>query len=332
MSALILWVGGGLALLILVVGVVVTVTGERSLVDERVENYLQQTQQPLEFGSSEDDGEKKAATPLTDLINSLVTGSSFGERIARMLARADLKLKPGEFIALTFISTVVTAFVSYTFGGGRDAGVLGWLFGIIGLGVGAYLPRLFVARQQGQRLKRFNDQLPDMLNLMVNGLRAGFSTMQAMEAVSKELPPPISDEFRRVVQEMQLGVPMERALDNLMRRIPSDDVDLVVTAVNVQREVGGNLSEILDTISYTIRERIRIKGEIKTLTAQVVYSGRFLSLLPIILSFILWALNRNYMMQFFLEPKLCGIGLLVLAGIMIVIGYTVMAKIADIEV
>jgi tight adherence protein B len=88
-----------------------------------------------------------------------------------------------------------------------------------------------------------------MLNLMVNGLRAGYSTMQAMEAISKELPAPISDEFRRVVQEMQLGVPMETALDNLLRRIPSDDLDFVITAINVQREVGGNLSEILDSIS-----------------------------------------------------------------------------------
>ena len=102
---------------------------------------------------------------------------------------------------------------------------------------------------QAKRLLKFDDQLPDMLNLMVNGLRAGYSTMQAMEAVSKELPPPICDEFRRVVQEMQLGVSMEKALDNLLRRIPSDDLDLVITAINVQREVGGNLAEILDTIS-----------------------------------------------------------------------------------
>jgi tight adherence protein B len=171
-----------------------------------------------------------------------------------------------------------------------------------------------------------------MLNLMVNGLRAGFSTMQALEAVSKELPPPINTEFRRVVQEMQLGIPMEKALDNLLRRIPSDDLDLVITAVNVQREVGGNLAEILETISHTIRERIRIKGEIKAITAQVVYSGRFLSMLPLILSGILWTINRNYMMQFFLEPKLCGIGMLVCGGIMIIIGYYIMNRIADIEI
>ncbi len=154
------------------------------------------------------------------------------------------------------------------------------------------LPRFYVRRQQGQRLIRFNNQLADMLNLMVNGLRAGYSSMQAMEAVSREMPPPISDEFRRVVQELQLGLSMERALDNLLRRIPSDDLDLVVAAMNVQREVGGNLAEILDTISHTIRERVRIKGEIRVLTSQVMYSGRFLAMMPVLISLALFAAEQ----------------------------------------
>ena len=113
-------------------------------------------------------------------------------------------------------------------------------------------------------------------------IRAGYSNLQAMEAISRELPAPISDEFHRVVQEIQLGVQTEKALDNLCRRIPSEDLDLVVTAMNVQREVGGNLAEILDTISHTIRERVRIKGEIRVLTSQVMYSGKFLSLMPVV--------------------------------------------------
>jgi len=172
-----------------------------------------------------------------------------------------------------------------------------------------------------------------MLNLMVNGLRAGFSTMQAMEAISRELPPPISDEFRRVVQEMQLGITMEKSLDNLLRRIPSDDLDLTITAMNVQREVGGNLAEILDTISYTIRERVRIKGEIRVLTAQVMYSGRFLSLLPIIVIGVLYLLNREYMMEFFKPENVpCGYITLGLGGLLIVIGYFVMNKLGEIEV
>jgi len=171
-----------------------------------------------------------------------------------------------------------------------------------------------------------------MLNLMVNGLRAGYSTVQAMEAVSKELPPPISTEFHRLVQEMQIGIPMEQALDNLFRRIHSEDLDLIIAAINVQREVGGNLAEILDTISYTIRERVRIKGEIRVLTSQVVYSGRFLAMLPFILGAILWFINRPYMMLFFEDPKICGIIMIGAILLMISAGYFAMTRVANIEV
>jgi tight adherence protein B len=204
---------------------------------------------------------------------------------------------------------------------------------MLGVFFGLTLPRLYIKQQQGKRLQRFNDQLADMLNLMVNGLRAGYSTMQAMEAVSRELPAPISDEFRRVVQEMTLGLSMESALANILRRIPSDDLDLVVTAINVQREVGGNLAEILDTISHTIRERVRIKGEIRVLTSQVMYSGRFLSMMPILISLALWVLNRPYMMEFFNpETRVVGLIMLSIGVLMISSGYFVMTRIGKIEV
>lgn len=157
--------------------------------------------------------------------------------------------------------------------------------------------------------------------------------MQAMEAISKELPPPISDEFKRVVQEIQIGLPMERSMENLYRRIPSEDLDLTITAMNVQREVGGNLAEILDTISYTIRERVRIKGEIRVLTSQVVYSSRFLSSMPFLIAGALWFMNRPYMMMFFQpESRMIGIPVLALGGFMILGGYLVMGKIANIEI
>jgi tight adherence protein B len=126
---------------------------------------------------------------------------------------------------------------------------------------------------------------------------------------------------------------MERSLDNLLRRIPSEDVDFVITAINVQREVGGNLAEILDVISYTIRERIRIKGEIRVLTSQVMYSGKLLSLMPIALMIVLWFINRDYMMEFFTpENLICGVGALITAAFLIGIGYFVMTRIANIEV
>jgi len=208
---------------------------------------------------------------------------------------------------------------------------------VIGAVVGFFIPRFYVRRRQTQRLYRFNDQLSDMLNLMVNGLRAGYSTTQAMEAVSRELPSPISDEFRRLVQEMQIGIAMEKALDNLLRRIPSDDLDFVITAINVQREVGGNLSEILDTISFTIRERVRIKGEIRVLTASVRTSGTVLSLIPVFLSVALWFVSPEYIGSFFddsagLPQPLCGIAAVAAIAGMNASGYFIMMKIADIEV
>jgi tight adherence protein B len=172
-----------------------------------------------------------------------------------------------------------------------------------------------------------------MLNLMVNGLRAGYSTLQAMEAVSRELPPPICDEFRRVVQEMQLGLTMEDALDHILRRIRSDDLDLVVTAINVQREVGGNLAEILDVISYTIRERVRIKGEINSLTAQGRATAWVISAMPIALMGILFLVNRTYMMTFFNpETRSCGIPMLVCGGVLIGSGFYIVQRMVKIDI
>jgi tight adherence protein B len=316
---LILIFGGLVAVILLIVGVVVTSRSERSFVDERLGQYVDEE---LIDGMSADES---STAPITDWLNVQVERSKYGSGIATTLAQADLKLKPAEYIAAMLLAAVGVGFIAWYFGGKEI------LSGAIGVVVGLFLPRIYVGRQKSQRLNRFNDQLQDMLNLVVNGLRAGFSTVQAMEAVSKELPPPISTEFRRVVQEMGLGLTMEMALDNQLRRIPSEDLDLIVVAINVQREVGGNLAEILDTISYTIRERVRIKGEIRVLTSQVIYSGRFIALLPIILSVILWFINRSYMMTFF-DNLLCGIAMLTCAGLLVSVGYFIMTRIANIEV
>lgn len=316
-------IGAGLAFLLLIIGIVTSLTSDRSLVDQRLGRYVDQ-------GQAAEAPRQRNAAPVTEWLNSQVSGSSFGDNLARELARADLKLKAGEYIAVSAIISAGVGFVIW-FLTGRSI-----VFGIVGAVVGTFLPRIYLRSQQSRRLIRFNEQLSDMLNLMVNGLRAGYSTMQAMESVSKELPAPICDEFRRVVQEMQLGVTMQTALDNLLRRIPSEDLDLVITAINVQREVGGNLAEILDTISYTIRERVRIKGEIRVLTTQVMYSGRVLSLMPVFVMGILFLLNRPYMMEFFNAanntPLPCGYIALVCSGLLIIIGYFVMNKIGDIEI
>ena len=324
MTTTILIVGGVLAVIMLIVGIFVSMGSERSLVEERLGQYTED-EFDRQIAEAED-----GSSALTDWVNVQVEKSSWGEGIAKNLAQADIKLKPAEYVALMVILIVLLGGVAWLVGG---EGIQRWVSAAIGGVIGLILPRIYVNRQKGKRLQKFDEQLPDMLNLMVNGLRAGFSTVQAMEAVSKELPAPISTEFRRLVQEMQIGIPMEQALDNLYRRIPSDDLDLIIAAINVQREVGGNLAEILDTISHTIRERVRIKGEIRVLTSQVMYSGRFLAVLPFILGGILWFLNRPYMMMFFNpETRLCGGIMVGLILILIASGYFAMNKVGDIEV
>ncbi len=322
--------GGALALVLLVIGLVITATEERSLVDERLE-YLEEEGVPV----------IPRKQILGEWVGKQATKYTWGQSLTRSLARADIKMKVGEFILLTLVLTVLGALVGWFLAGGTRTGAEGVTVSrlasipgvLIGGLVGFFAPILYMKRQQGRRLVRFDNQLADMLSLMVNGLRAGYSTMQAMEAVSRELPPPISDEFRRVVQEMQLGIPMDTSLENLVRRIPSKDLDLVVTAINVQREVGGNLAEILDTISHTIRERVRVKGEIRVLTSQVMMSGRVLAILPVAVIVIMYFMNRGYMMRFFNPTtRMYGIPALIAGAFMIIIGYFVMQKIASIEV
>jgi tight adherence protein B len=196
--------------------------------------------------------------------------------------------------------------------------------------LGYFVPRLYLGFAKRQRLNRFNGQLGDTINLLVNGLRSGYSMLQAMETVAKELPPPISEEFARVVQEVGLGLSAEQALNNMLRRIQSDDLDLMITAINVQHEVGGNLAEILDIISFTIRERVRIKGEIRTLTAQGMLSGYVISFLPIGLGLIMFLMNREYMLRMF--STTCGWIMVGVAVFGIVTGFIAIQKIVRIEV
>jgi len=319
---IVLIAGGILAIVLLVVGLIISVQEERSQDVNRIDRYLQNQQQEIKQSSAE-----KSQSPLGEWVNERVQHFSWSDDLAKDLARADLKLRVGEYLAVVVISIVGLATIAWLLGGRQ------WLAIVIGGTIGYFLPRMYVSSQKGARLIKFDEQLSDMLNLMVNGLRAGYSTMQAMEAVSKELPPPICDEFRRVVQEMQLGVPMEKYLENLTRRIPSKDLDLVVTAINVQREVGGNLAEILSTISHTIRERVRVKGEIRVLTSQAMISAKFLSSMPILVFVALYFMNRPYILEFFSEEgRLVGIPALIIGASMIFSGYMVMQKIANIEV
>jgi tight adherence protein B len=316
---MIIIIGGIILIIVLIIGVVVSSNSERVLVEKRLAQYLDDDDKH----SGAQDAQRSV---ITDWVSKRVEKTSFGDRVARNLSRADMKFKVGEYFVLILVAILV-------------GGLLTWFIGnksMISAGIGAIAgavgPGMYVKSQQKKRLQKFNDQLSDMLNLMVNGLRAGYSTMQAMEAISKELPAPISDEFRRVIQEMQIGIAMETALDNLLRRIPSEDLDFVITAINVQREVGGNLSEILDNISFTIRERVRIKGEVRVLTSQVRTSGSVLSLIPFFLVLVLWFLNPEYLMSVTEGGPIITSAIICVVLGLIFTSYFIMMKIADIEV
>ncbi len=320
---LILIAGGGLAFLLLIIGAVLTMRANRSLVDQRLEGYFEDDEFAQDATRAEESGVQAH-------LDRRLEQTSWWEKISRDLARADVRLKPLEYVFVRIGLTALGLLLGYAIGGGSI------LFTVTGLVLGYYSLGFFLKWRQKRRVRMFNDQLPDLLNLMVNGLRAGYSTLQALEAVSREMPYPVSTEFRRVVQEVQIGIPLEVALDNLLRRIPSDDLDLVITAINIQREVGGNLADVLESISDTIRERVKLKGEIRVLTSQVRFSGTALAIMPILLFFIIYRINPSYMGQMLHpdNPALKPVGYCILGTglLMIIAGYIAMQKVADIDI
>ena len=241
----------------------------------------------------------------------------------RML-RAGLPLRSGEFIVLCFASATLLAMLFLLLGGGQ------LVAGVTGAVAGFFFPFILVNMKIARRMKAFNSQLGDALILIANSLRTGYSFMQASDMVAQEMRPPISSEFSRAVKEMNLGVTIEEALANLGKRINSEDLDLVLTAVLIQRQVGGNLSEVLDNIARTIRERVRIRGEIRTLTAQGRISGIIVSLLPVVLGLVIYLLNPEYVKLLFVHPV--GKIMMGVAGLGQVIGIIVIRRIVDIEV
>jgi tight adherence protein B len=298
-------------------------SGESS-VEERLSRYTELKASTETAEPSKE--EKQKSTPITDFLDKSFSQSSWFESISKDLARADLKLRPTEYIALEVIAcvgiAVAAGFIFHNI-----------VFGLIGAVVGYFVPGFYVKQKQSGRLHQFEAQLADMLNLSVNSLRAGYSVIQALESVSKEMPAPTSVEIRRVVQEVQIGLTLETALENLLRRMNSPDLKLIITAINIQREVGGNLAEILDTISHTIRERVRIKGEIRVLTAQQSITGYLIGFLPFALAIFLYLYNPGYIMRFF-DPatRMCGIPMVVCGLLLIFIGFVVVRKIIAIEV
>jgi tight adherence protein B len=265
--------------------------------------------------------DRKEIDPFATL-SADVEDKRFATKVQRDLARANLKLRFAEYYYIRIGASLALGVLLFVF---RDP-----ISGVIGFALGYMLPRIWVGRRISGRLSAFNKQLPDTITLLSNSLRAGSSFLQSIELVSREGGPPMSDEMGRVVREVNLGLGMEEALHNLVRRIKSDDLDLMVTAIGIQQQVGGNLAEILDTIAFTIRERVRIKGEINTLTAQGRVSGYLVAFLPIGLGAVLNIINPAFMQPLFTQTIgqiLIGVGV-----VMMTIGFLAIRKITDIKV
>jgi tight adherence protein B len=305
-------------------GLTVSRQGASDDLEERLERYGGRDWAP----SGQDDGlTRRAPGKLAQAVEHAVAEKSFSSNVRAQLARADLRLTVGEWLIIRLGATILGFGIGVLLGGLTQG--LTFLIGFVGGVVGFFVPTIYLKLRTRRRVKSFVGQLGDTISLMANSLRAGYSLLQTMDMVSRESPPPISDEFRRVVHEVGLGINHQEAMAHLLRRIPSDDLDLLISAINIQHEVGGNLAQILDVIGHTIRERVRIKGEISVLTAQQSISGYIISALPAILGFVIFLVSPDYISKMFAFPWICmPIG----SAIMIIAGFFVMKKITAIEV
>jgi len=305
-----------MALALLFVGVS-RVFEPSSDLEQRIEDWVS--------GDGWDDGTlvQEEAESFMERVDEGVSRRDFAASIKEDLARADIMLTVTEYLMIRV--GLVVLFSALGFLIQRNL-LVALILGVVGL----FLPTLYVRSRQSGRLKKFDGQLPDVLDHIQGSLRAGYGLLQAVEWVSRQLPNPAGAEFDRVIRETQLGRGLMESLESMVRRIPSDDLALIVTAIKIQYEVGGSLAEILEVVAHTIRERVRIMREIQVLTSQQRYSGYVLMVMPIALAIFLIIFNPEYEMRLFEPgPTLCiPIG----AAVLMVLGYFIMRRIIDIEV
>lgn len=253
--------------------------------------------------------------------------SDYSIRLASELAQADLKITAGEFMTVRGVLAAFGALLGLVLPVGNPL-VLALLLLLAGL----YGPTLWLRQRKLARQHKFNEQLPDLVTMMSGALRSGYAFMQSLELVAREGQEPAKSEFGRVVREVGLGISPEEALSHLVERMQSEDLNLLVTAVNVQREVGGNLVEVLEIIATTIRERLKLLGEVGVLTAQQQLSGYIIACLPIGLGLILFIINPTYMTSMFTETHWFGWTVMSCSLIMVFIGLMVIRRIVNIKV
>ena len=335
MNSMTLAVAAIAAVAILLIAVGIASTGGGSGVSARLERYAA-GRTDKKKDKPEGLAELLASSSALASLNRVVEGRDFGANLARDLARADLKLKPSEFLGIWAATTVGIPFVMFFIGFVLPSfqSVIALIGGLV---IGFIAPRIWLNRRKSGRLNAFNKSLPDTITLVANALRAGSSFLQAIELVVRESRPPVSTEFGRVIREVNLGLPFDQAMENMVRRVKSDDFELMATAIAIQHQVGGNLAEILDSIAFTIRERVRIKGEIRTLTAQQRLSGYVVGLLPFGLAGFIFLAAPTFFNPMW-DPKVAigglpaGIIILGVGLLMMMAGFVFIRRIVDIEV
>ena len=243
--------------------------------------------------------QSEAARQLKEIVDRYgkkIEQKGYTKHIELELEKGDIPLRGYEFLFIIAGLTFGSVFLLFIWNRDVISMVVAGLFGF-------FSPLLYLRFKQQKKVVRFNSQIGDALVLISNSLKAGYGFMQAMDMVAREMAPPIQTEFAKVLQEINLGVTTEDALFRLTERVPSADLDLVITAMLIQRQIGGNLSEILDNISNTIRERIRIQGEVKALTAQGRLSGFIIGSMPVGIGSFLLLINPKYVTQLFTDPR-----------------------------
>lgn len=241
----------------------------------------------------------------------------------RLLAQAEIKWTPGALLLMCFACFFIPAVLV-------NMRVHAWMFSLLVGGALGCLPMIFVFYKRKQRFHRFEQRLPDALDLMVSALRAGHSLVAALRMVALEAPEPLASEFRTCYDEQNYGLELRAAMDNLLERVPLQDLKIVMTAILIQKESGGNLAEVLQKATQVIRERFRLRRQVRTHTAQGRLTGMILSLLPIVLGIGLYLVDPKTMSTLWTNPL--GIKLLYTAGIMMTLGGLIIRKIVNMEV
>jgi tight adherence protein B len=256
-------------------------------------------------------------------LNLLLTRWSRAESLQQRLNQAGVNLRAGKFLLTVACTAAAAMVVGLTFGNT-------WLLGFVGAGVGAAIPFVYVSFRRVRRFRRFEQMFPEAIELLVRATRAGHPFTSALELIANELGEPIAGEFRKVFEEQKYGLPIRDALLNLTVRMPLLDVKFFVTSVMLQRETGGNLAEILEKLAYVIRERFKIRRQVRVYTAQGRLTMGLLMILPPGVVFLISLIDPDLIKLLFVDPL--GHMMIAVAVIMQSIGYVLLRKIINIEV